>query len=122
MTKTHHDMRAGNRISIWLGDIADEVELDEYLADGFASDFGFEIHAPDGPECSAQQGTDVRSLLEGFSQWRKFVDAAVEKAAAAGVQKASTAIVFYNFEYDPSLIRNPGAPVRFIGTVEYSTS
>ena len=120
VAKTHHDMRVGKRISIWLGDIADEMGLDEYLRERFASDFGFEIYAPDGPEGSAREKTDVRSLLDGFSQWRQFVDAAVEKAAAAGVEMASTAIVFYNFEYDPSLIRNHDAPVRFIGTVPYS--
>jgi len=120
MAKTHHDMRVGKRISIWLGDIADEMELDDYLGDRFASDFGFEIYAPDGPECSAQEETDIRSLLEGFSQWRQFVDAAVEKAAAAGVERASAAIVFYNFDYDPSLVQNEDAPMRFIGTVPYS--
>ena len=120
MAKTHQDMRVGKRISIWLGDVADEMELDDYLGNRFASDFGFEIYAPDGPECSAREETDVRSLLEGFSQWRQFVDAAVEKAAAAGVERASAAIVFYNFEYDPSLVQNENAPMRFIGNIPYS--
>ena len=96
--------------------------MDDYLSDGFGSDFGFKIYAPDGPECSAQEETDVRSLLEGFSQWRRFIDAAVEKAEAAGVDKANCAIVFYNLAYDPSLIQNDDAPVRFIGTVMYSAS
>jgi hypothetical protein len=120
MAKTHHDMRVGKRISIWLGDISDEIELDDYLSERFARDFGFEVYAADGPECSAQEETDVRSLLEGISQWRTFVDAAVGKAAAAGVERASAAIVFYNFEYDPSLVQNEDAPMRFIGTVPYS--
>jgi hypothetical protein len=113
-------MRVGKRISLWLGDISDETELDDYLGEGFASDFGFEIDPPDGPECATQDETDVRSLLEGFSQWRQFVDAAVEQAAAAGVERASAAIVFYNFEYDPSLVQNEDALMRFIGTVPYS--
>jgi hypothetical protein len=113
-------MRDGKRVSLWLGNIADEMELDDHFRDRFKSDFGFEIYAPDGPESSAQEETDVRSLLEGFSQWRQFVDAAVEKAAAAGFGRASTAVVFYNFEYDPSLICNQDAPIRFIGTVPYS--
>jgi len=111
-------MRVGKRISIWLGDIADETELDDYLSGDFTSDFGFEIYAPDGPECSAQEETDVRSLLEGFSHSRQFVGAAVEKAATAGMKTASCAIIFYNFEYDTSLIQNEDALVRFIGTVE----
>ena len=116
-TKTHHDMRVGQRVSLWIGDISDETELDEYLGVCFASDFGFAIHSSVGPECSAQEESDVRSLLEGFSQWRQFVDAGVEKATAAGVATASCAIVLYNFEYDPSLVRNNNASVRFIGTV-----
>ena len=120
MAKTHHDMRVGKRISIWLGNIADEGELDAYLDERFASDFGFEIYAPDGPECSAQEETDVRSLLEGFSQWRQFIDAAVRRADAVGLQRAGCAVVLYNFEYDPTLIQNARAPLRFIGTVSYS--
>jgi hypothetical protein len=84
MPKTHQEMRVGNRISFWLGAITDEAELDDYLIQGFASDFGFDIYAPDGPECSAQEETDVRSLLEGFSQWRTFVDAAVKKPKLRG--------------------------------------
>ncbi|MDR2188476.1 MAG: immunity 22 family protein [Azonexus sp.] len=122
MAKTHHDMRVGKRISIWLGNIADEEELDSYLDEHFASDFGFEIYAPDGPECSAQEEADVRSLLEGFSQWRQFIDAAVNQANAVGLARASCAIVFYNFEYDPSLIKNAHAPVHFIGAIPYSAS
>src|SRR5882724_5164215 len=97
LTKTHQDMRVGKRVSIWLGDIADELTLDEYLGESFADDFGFEIFAPDGPESSAQDETDIRSLLEGFSRWTSFVDAAVAVAASEGITRASTAIVFYNF-------------------------
>jgi hypothetical protein len=120
MAKTHQDMRISGRISLWLGDFTDELEFDEYFENCFASDFGFEIYAPAGPECSAQEETDVRSLLEGFSQWQQFIDEAVKKARAAGIESASTAIVFYDFEYDTSLIKNEIAPVHFIGTIPYS--
>lgn len=117
MIKTHQDMRVGKHISIWIGNISDELELDEYLSENFAQDFGFEIHPSDGPECSATQKTDVRILIEGFSGWQTFIDPAVDLAKSAGVTSASTTIVFYNFEYDPDMIQNTNAPVQFIGTI-----
>jgi hypothetical protein len=122
MTKTHQDMSASSKISIWLGDISDELELDEYLSDQFAADFGFEIYPPAGPECTAQEPADVRDLLEGFSQWRQFIDAAIVKAKAIGINQASCAVIFYNFAYDTSLIQNDIAPIHFIGTIAYSAS
>ncbi|WP_420454283.1 hypothetical protein [Rubrivirga sp.] len=110
-------MRAARRVSIWLGDFSDEAALDDYLGDGFARDFGFEIDPPAGPEYDAGDERDVRTLLTGFSGWRGFVDAATEAARAVGVRRASAALVFYGFEYDPSLIRNERAPLRFVGVV-----
>lgn len=89
---------APNRISIWLGDIDVEEKLEQYLSDEFASDFGFEIDEPAGPEMAAQQESDVYSLLKGFSAWKTFADSAVDLAGTQGVHKACAAIVFYNFE------------------------
>jgi hypothetical protein len=122
MAKTHQDMRAPRQISFWLGDITDEIELDDYLSSKFSSDFGFEVFAPDGPEASAQEETGIRTLLTGFSQWQKFVDAAVALAAKLGVERASSAIVFYNFAYDPTLVANRNARFRFVGTIPYSAT
>jgi hypothetical protein len=118
--KSHHDMRTAAKISLWLGKISDEGALDDYLGGFFSRDFGFEIYAPDGPEVSAQAETDVRTLLTGFSRWQNFIDIAVSTAAAAGIVKASSAIIFYNFAYDPSLIRNHNAPFRFVGVLPYA--
>jgi len=120
MAKTHKEMRAAGQVSFWLGSISDEVELDDYLSGEFSPDFGFEIYAPDGPETSAQDATDVRTLLTGFSRWQKFIDSAVALAANLDIQRANSAIVFYNFAYDSSLIKNKKAKFRFIGTVTYS--
>ncbi len=122
MSTAHQDMLAGGCVSIWLGDMADEDELDAYLGEDFASDFGFDIHEPNGPEYDIQDSTDVRSLLEGFSQWRQFVGAAVAAAADAGITEATTAVVFYSLKYDPDLANNPVAPLRFIGTVPLSAA
>ena len=66
MAKTHHDMRVGRRISIWLGNIADEAELDAYLDERFASDFGFEIYAPDGPEARLRKKRMCVHYWRGF--------------------------------------------------------
>ena len=117
--KTHQDMRAPSHISIWLGSIADEAALDAYMNETFAEDFGFDIYYPDGPEAAAQSKTDIRTLLTGFSRWQLFIDAAVAAAAAAGIDQACSAIVFYNFVYDPILVKNRQAPFTYIGAVPY---
>lgn len=119
---THQAMRAAKQVSIWIGDFSDEMDLDDYLSEGFAEDFGFEIYPPDAPEAGAESETDIRSLLRGFSSWERFVDAAEELAHRRNIETASCAVVFYNFAYDPELIRTSDGPLRFLGTVPWSTT
>jgi hypothetical protein len=48
---SHDDFGKAGFVSVWLGDaLTSEVELDQYLAEQFASDFGFDIYPPAGPE------------------------------------------------------------------------
>jgi hypothetical protein len=62
----------------------------------------------------------VRDLLQGFSEWERFIDGAVKLAVASGRPTASAAVVFYGTRYDEALVVNRGAPLRFLGAVEYS--
>src|SRR5215212_10342402 len=95
----HEDFRVGNFISLWLGNFQSEEELDEYLSsvEQFENDFGFEIYPPDGPESDVSETgpKPIYELLEGFSRWQTFVEAATVESQLKGWIKATTALVFY---------------------------
>ncbi len=117
----HVDFHAGGIISLWLGNFRSELELDDYLSlsKQFQADFGFEIDPRDGPEAKVSEDgpMDIRRLLDGLSCSGTFIDAAAEGAETQGWTKATTALVFYNFKYDPAFI-NPDSdrPLTFIGS------
>ena len=93
----------------------------EYLDENFTKDFGFEIYEPAGPEqdVSATGPKPVRELLNGFSSYKAFQENAIQLAEKEGWKTATTAVIFYAFKYDPSLIKNKKAPLKFIGTVPF---
>ena len=119
-TETFRRLRAPQVVSLWLGNFSSEDELLDYLEENFTNDFGFEIYEPAGPEqdVSSTGPKLIYDLLDGFSQYKNFRDDAVKLAKSKGWEKATTAVVFYAFKYDPSLIkRKKGFPLTFIGTV-----
>lgn len=117
--KTHQDMRTSKSFSIWIGNISDEDQLDEYMNEQFSVDFGFEIYVPAGPECDAGELKPVRDILTGFSQYSLFIDTACDLAKAKGIDKANSAIVFYQMKYDELLISNNRSnKFEFIGNIE----
>ena len=107
---------------MWLGNFRSEDEIDGYLSEEFENDFGFKIYSLDGPESdvSEEGPKPVQELLEGFSRWESFIEAATAEANVKGWNEATTAIVFYNFKYDPQFI-NPDSLglLTFIGIVPY---
>ncbi len=119
-TRTHADFRTGGVVSVWLGTIGIEDDLDDYLADEFADDFGFEIIPEDGPEFDvANPARPVAALLDGFSCFEDFIEEAVEAAKIQGWEKANCALVFYNFAYEEDSA-NGDAPLSFIGTFPFA--
>ena len=119
---THEGFRTGGFISLWLGDqLTTEDELDTYLRGQFRFEFGFAVYPPDGPEtCVVDSPQNVEDLLDGFSRSATFMEQAVEGAQLMGWDRATTAIVFYNFRYDSDQDRSTDdSPVRFIGTFRY---
>jgi len=120
----HEDFRVGKFISLWLGNFQSEEELDEYLSsvEQFENDFGFEIYPPDGPEYDVSETgpKPIYELLEGFSRWQTFIEVATAESQSKGWIKATTALVFYNFRYDPRFINaNPSGLLTFIGVIPY---
>lgn len=120
MSRSQQEMSAPKQVSIWLGHFTSEEDFDAYFSEEFMNDYGFEIHWPAGPEGAFKPETDIRSLLVSFSSSSRFVDSAVELAARSGVHRATSALVFYNLQYDPALITNSSASMQFIGVVPYA--
>ncbi len=119
---SHSDLREKGLIALWIGNCDSEDELDDYLDQRFASDFGFAIDAPARPEFDVKETkTPVRQLLEGFSSWSTFIDEATAGAKKAGWEKATTAVVFYALRYRSELIssRRTG-PLTFIGNFRFA--
>jgi hypothetical protein len=116
----HEDFHISGYVSFWLGNFTSEEELDDYLSEEFENDFGFEIYPPTGPEydVSTDGSKPISELIEGFSRWQLFIDAAITTASARNWDMATTAVVFYGFKYAPKFINpNGSGKLTFIGNV-----
>jgi hypothetical protein len=122
----HIDFRRGGVISVWVGNFRSDVELDDYLNSnsGFSRDFGFEVLPEDAPETVVEdQRMSIPALVTGFSWSDAYKDAVSELADKEGIKSATTMIVFFNFEYDPSFAALKAAsPLRFLGSVPFHPS
>lgn len=111
-------------VSVWVGDFSSDVDLDDYLdvSRRFEHDFGFELNERDPPEtCVNTKPTSVRELLKGFSRSKTYAEAVVELAKKQGVEGATTIVIFFNSQYDPSLAKpRKDALMQFLGSVSFS--
>jgi len=136
------DLREKQIVAIWVGDIASEDALVDYLGQPFEDDCGFLLNYDALPEfayCFDQQpnppdlnrktaractvpfdsNVDVRKLMEGFSHSREWISEAVRACHAQGVKSATMVLAFPNLCYRPELRRNPQALIRFIGNFSF---
>lgn len=115
--------RKGGKISVWVGDLASDVELDHYLniQRTFEKDFGFEINERDMPETKVEEkAVPIAELVRGFSWADSYADSVIQIAKESDIEQASTMIVFLNFEYEPGRTKpNPKAPLKFLGVVNF---
>lgn len=118
---TQADCEDEGVVSIWIGDIRDETTLENYLVEGFKADFGFVVDPENGPEIDiSQEGKPIRELLEGFSFWESYTDAAVEAAERVGRPKANSVLVFYDMRYKTEFIAfQRRLRMSFLGTFQY---
>jgi Immunity protein 22 len=117
-TLTHSDCRVAGVVSLWLGRISSESEMDDYLSAQFCHDYGFRIDPNDGPESDASpERKPIDVLLHGFSFSWTFAQEAIAGARGRGWSEANGAVVFYNFRYMPEFDRSSSeSPMQFIGT------
>jgi hypothetical protein len=124
MLKSSAMFRKSGRVSVWIGNLKTEHELDEYLnlTHSFENDFGFELDERDIREFTVEPyAKEISPLVNGFSACESFAQNVVQASQVAGINKASTMLIFYAFEFDPSKVNvNTAAPLKFIGSFPFA--
>ncbi len=110
-------------VSVWIGNFDSDTELDEYMnmSRVFERDFGFQLNDRDMPETVVKDSpTSIAALVNGFSWSNSYGSAVVDLAGAQRIDKATTMVVFLNFEYRPERAKpKETAPLRFLGAVQF---
>jgi hypothetical protein len=118
------DFEIGGLVSVWVGNFAGDVQFDDYmnLSKQFERDFGFTIDDRGIRECVVEAApTPIRDLVRGFSSWESFAPAVAEAARGLGIESATTMIVFYCVQFEPSKVTvDSDAPLKFLGAFSFS--
>src|SRR5436190_15563933 len=113
------EFEIGGMVSIWVGNFSNDVQFDDYmnLSAEFEMDFGFTIDDRAVREAVVESAPKpIEELVKGFSNWEAFAPAVAEAAREAGVERATTMIIFYCVWFAPAKVSvNPNAPLKFIG-------
>jgi hypothetical protein len=121
--KSYNEFRKARTVSIWIGDFKSSIELDDYMnmSRKFEEDFGFTLNERFMPEVTVEsEAVPVEKLIDGFSWSEVYAPAVVELARNQGVQRATTMVVFLNFDYQPGrAMANPSAQLSFLGVVPF---
>lgn len=124
MLKPAAIFRISGRVSVWVGNLKTPDQLDEYmnLTRSFENDFGFALDERDVREATVELSTKpIPQLVDGFSACHSFAGDVVKAATAAGIKQATTMLICYAFEFDPSKVMvNPNAPLRFLGSFSFA--
>lgn len=90
---------AALNVCIWLGSFGSEDELDEAVDRDVAARLELKVHLSRIAEHTfSEQATDVRTLLEGFSGWRTFIEEAVAIAEKKSMPPLNSAFVCYHLQ------------------------
>ncbi len=122
--KHQDEFAAAGTVSVWVGNFQTDAQFDDYmnLSRDFETDFGFRINDRGVREAVVESTPKpVGELVEGFSSWKFFGPAVAEAAKHAGVDRATTMIVFYTVRFDPTKVKiSSDARLKFIGAFPFS--
>ncbi|MCC6355219.1 MAG: hypothetical protein IT577_15110 [Verrucomicrobiae bacterium] len=83
-------------VSVWIGRFPSEPDFDKAVDDDVAKRLGLSVPLESICEISFEtEPVPIRRLIEGFSGWQTFVDAAESAALTLGCEKANAALVCY---------------------------
>ncbi len=114
----------GGYVSVWIGRLTSDEELDEYLnmTPDFENEFGFKLNEADMPETLVElEDVPVFNLVNGFSWSKSYQGAVVEAASKLGYETANTMVVFHNFKYVPEEVKvKRSTKLVFLGAFPFS--
>ncbi|EEF58803.1 immunity 22 family protein [Pedosphaera parvula] len=120
----YKSFQKGGKVSVWIGDFATYDDFDSYLSIGgqFELDFGFLLDELNLPESTVEESSEsIQNLVNGFSWSDSYTESVIQAASRIGINKATTMVVFHNFEFDSSKVRvDPKALLVFLGTFSFS--
>lgn len=128
-------LRARESVALWIGELANEDALLTYLARPFEDDFGFLLDEHSTPDfaCSLAESDllgrrastkpfdliPVEELFRVLPSVGDWIPSAVQTCNGFLVKAARVAVVFRNLRYPPEFVRNPDAPLRFVGNYSW---
>lgn len=112
MKISYPDERA---ISIWIGQFPNENDFDKSVDFNVTSKLGLDVEIESICEISFEPNpVTIRQLLEGFSGWEAFIDAAEAKANSSGCLQANAALVCYYLKCEDA--PSNWGDLQFLGT------
>jgi len=119
--RRHEEMLKTGKVSIWIGNMTSEMNFLSYIDDGeFGRDFDFKVNPNFGRELKTEaHAASLEQLVHGFSAWKSFGDACVQRGKELGINSVNCMVVFYAFEYVPTPKINRNARVTFLGTFDF---
>lgn len=121
----YNAFRKGGKVSVWIGNLATDTELDGYMniERAFEKDFGFALDEHDMPETKVEEKpVPISSLVDGFSWANSYGEAVSQLARKQGIESASTMVVCINFEYKPEQAKlTPKPRLIFLGVVNFDS-
>ena len=125
-------METENTVSIWIGNFADQSQLDHYLQihydeDGeavpsqFLIENGIDLDDIDDDWLEAQlydrNHSNLEQMLKGASYEQTILRNLIGEGINAVIPQSNTIILLYNYHYSPNVVARENT--RFIGTVSY---
>jgi len=102
-------------VSVWVGDLTDELDLDGYFYE-FDEEHGLFKRGDDGGYCVKDSPQPLEALLESFFSSKTWLPALLELAEERGIHRASCAVIQFHYLHEP-VAEAPG-PLKFVGAVQ----
>ena len=120
MPKDYQIFRVADYVSVWVGELTSEDDLDEYLRESFPQDYGVKIDSAAIGEIAVEPApVEISKLVSGFSRSQTFDKGCVDAALKRQISKASCMFIAYDFKYLEEEMKNPSPPLTFIGAIPY---
>ncbi|MDB6122901.1 MAG: hypothetical protein JWQ71_1894 [Pedosphaera sp.] len=115
------ELREGEVVALWVGNLDDEDSVSDYLGRPFENDFGFLLDQKDLSEYAQcfEAKLKIRELIKALSNSGDWMEEAVRQCDKLEIRSAKVAVIFPNLRYRPELIKNAQTPLQFVGNLSW---